>query len=99
MLSMTRREHSAALAEPVAMATERILVVDDEEDLLELIRYNLGKEGYQVRCVATGELAIREARTQLPDLILLDLMLPAVDGLAVCKAAQGRSPTRNTFRS
>lgn len=77
------------------MATERILVVDDEEDLLELIRYNLGKEGYQVRCVATGELAIREARTQQPDLILLDLMLPAVDGLAVCRLLKGDPDTQN----
>jgi two-component system alkaline phosphatase synthesis response regulator PhoP len=67
------------------MATERVLVVDDEEDLLELMRYNLGKEGYQVRCVATGESAIQEAKSYLPDLVLLDLMLPAVDGLAVCK--------------
>jgi two-component system, OmpR family, alkaline phosphatase synthesis response regulator PhoP len=65
------------------MATERVLVVDDEEDLLELIRYNLSKEGYQVRCVSTGELAIREAKTHLPDLILLDLLLPTVDGLGV----------------
>lgn len=67
------------------MPNQCVLVVDDEEDLLELIRYNLGKEGYQVRCVGTGEAALSEAKGYLPDVILLDLMLPAVDGLAVCK--------------
>lgn len=77
------------------MATERILVVDDEEDLLELIRYNLSKEGYQVQCVATGEVAIQVARTQLPDLILLDLLLPAVDGLGVCKILKGDRKTQH----
>ena len=50
------------------MAVERILVVDDKEDLLELISYNLTKEGYRVTCVATGEEAINEAKSALPDL-------------------------------
>ncbi len=59
MLSMTRREGAAGFVEKVVMATERILVVDDEEDLLELVRYNLSKEGYQVRCVVSGEAAIQ----------------------------------------
>ena len=77
------------------MATERILVVDDEEDLLELIRYNLGKEGYQVRCVSSGEMALREARSQAPDLILLDLMLPAVDGLSVCRILKSDPQTQH----
>ncbi len=76
------------------MATERILVVDDEEDLLELIRYNLGKEGYQVCCVSTGEMALREVRSQVPDLILLDLLLPAVDGLSVCKILKSDPETQ-----
>ena len=67
------------------MASERILVVDDEEDLLELIRFNLTKEGYRVASVASGEAAIQEARRLLPDLIVLDLLLPKVDGLDVCK--------------
>ena len=77
------------------MASERILVVDDEEDLLELVRYNLSKEGYHVRCVATGESAIQEAKLLLPDLILLDLMLPAVDGLAVCKVLKANPQTQH----
>jgi two-component system phosphate regulon response regulator PhoB len=67
------------------MAREAVLVVDDEEDILELVRYNLAKEGYRVSCVATGEEALEAARTQRPDVILLDLMLPGVDGLDVCR--------------
>ena len=77
------------------MATERILVVDDEEDLLELVRYNLSKEGYQVHCVSTGEAAIHAASLEIPDLILLDLMLPTVDGLAVCKVLKSSPQTQN----
>lgn len=67
------------------MAREKILVVDDEEDLLELVQYNLAKVGFQVEGVSTGEDALRRAKANLPDLILLDLLLPAVDGLEVCK--------------
>jgi two-component system alkaline phosphatase synthesis response regulator PhoP len=92
---MTHRLRLGTFAEKVDMATERILVVDDEEDLLELIRYNLSKEGFQVRCVSTGEVAIHEARTYLPDLVLLDLMLPAVDGLGVCKVLKSDPQTQH----
>lgn len=67
------------------MSKPRVLVVDDEEDILELVRYNLAKEGYKVRCVATGEDALAAARQEVPDLIVLDLMLPGVDGLEVCR--------------
>jgi two-component system, OmpR family, alkaline phosphatase synthesis response regulator PhoP len=75
------------------MATERILVVDDEEDLLELIGFNLKKEGYRVTTAATGEAAILNAKAQLPDLIVLDLLLPKVDGLNVCKALKADPAT------
>lgn len=68
------------------MAKERILVVDDEEDILELVRYNLAKEGFQVTCVTSGELALVKAHDEHPDLILLDLMLPGLDGLDVCRS-------------
>jgi two-component system alkaline phosphatase synthesis response regulator PhoP len=67
------------------MPKEHILVVDDETDILELVRYNLAREGYRVSCAESGEDAITQARTQLPDLILLDLMLPEIDGFEVCK--------------
>lgn len=92
---MTSRYQTEGFAGTVAMTTQRILVVDDEEDLLELVRYNLSKEGFEVRCVATGEAAIREARSYLPDVILLDLMLPAVDGLAVCQTLKGHRQTQH----
>ena len=67
------------------MARETILVVDDEEDILNLVKYNLTKENYKVHCVETGEEAIEAARSLNPDLMLLDLMLPGLDGLEVCK--------------
>lgn len=76
------------------MARERILVVDDEEDLLELVNYNLTKEGYRVTCVGSGEDAIQRARAELPDLIVLDLLLPSVDGLDVCKALRADPRTK-----
>ena len=67
------------------MAKEKILVVDDEESILELVKYNLEKEGFRVTCVTSGEAALDQAKRIRPDLILLDLMLPGVDGLEVCK--------------
>ena len=77
------------------MPNERILVVDDEEDLLELIRYNLSKEGYRVTCVETGEEALEHASRERTDLIVLDLMLPGVDGLEVCRRLKAEASTRN----
>ncbi|MEN8127989.1 MAG: response regulator [Planctomycetota bacterium] len=67
------------------MAHETILIVDDEEDVLELVRYNLDKNGYTVETAAAGEEALQKVRAQTPDLMILDLMLPGVDGLNVCK--------------
>ena len=78
-----------------ATTRERILVVDDEEDLLELVNYNLSKEGYRVGCVATGEEALAEARKSLPDLIVLDLLLPHVDGLEVCRLLKSDATTKH----
>ncbi|NQT86145.1 response regulator [bacterium] len=67
------------------MPKAHILAVDDEEDILELVAYNLMKDGYRVSCVTSGEAALAAAQTRPPDLILLDLMLPGVDGLEVCR--------------
>jgi two-component system alkaline phosphatase synthesis response regulator PhoP len=89
-----KQHPSRAKAGPEGSAP-RILVVDDEDDLLELLRYNLTREGYQVTCVATGEDALRNVRRQAPDLIVLDLMLPAIDGLEVCRRLKGESKTRD----
>ncbi|MBI2432045.1 MAG: response regulator [Candidatus Hydrogenedentes bacterium] len=67
------------------MAKENILIVEDEEDLAELVRYNLSREGYLAHVAPTGTSALTLTRTKKPDLILLDLMLPELDGLEVCK--------------
>lgn len=72
---------------------ETILIVDDEEDILQLISYNLTKEGYSVIGVGTGEKAIETARSKPPDLIVLDLMLPGIDGLEVCKKLKSDQST------
>lgn len=67
------------------MSPKTILVVDDERDIRELVRYNLTRDGYKVECAQTGEEALRLTRSAAPDLIVLDLMLPGLDGLEVCK--------------
>ena len=63
----------------------KILVIDDEPDAIELIKFNLKAAGYEVVTAGDGEEALKKARAVIPDLILLDLMLPEVDGLEVCK--------------
>ena len=67
------------------MSKERILVVDDEEDILELIQYNLERENFRVTCVKTGEAALARIHKTAPDMIILDLMLPGIDGMEVCR--------------
>jgi two-component system phosphate regulon response regulator PhoB len=70
----------------------KILVVDDEPDALELIQYNLRAAGYDVVTAADGEEALKKARAANPSLVILDVMLPEVDGLEVCKRLR-REPT------
>ncbi len=67
------------------MQKETILVVDDEEDILELVRVNLAREGYQIQTALTGEDTLRIATNRSVDLIVLDLMLPGIDGLEVTR--------------
>jgi two-component system, OmpR family, alkaline phosphatase synthesis response regulator PhoP len=66
------------------MSKGTVLVIDDEKDLIELVRYNLEKEGFQVISALDGEAGLALAFQQLPDVILVDLMLPGIDGLEVC---------------
>ena len=77
------------------MADNKILVVDDEEDILELVRYNLARDGYRVVCAASGEQALSRAKSEPFDLILLDLMLPGIDGLEVAKRLKSKPETRH----
>jgi two-component system, OmpR family, alkaline phosphatase synthesis response regulator PhoP len=67
------------------MSTHTILVVEDEDDVVELLRYNLTRNGYRVEVAMTGPDAVSKAPSLQPDLILLDLMLPGMDGLEVCR--------------
>jgi two-component system alkaline phosphatase synthesis response regulator PhoP len=73
------------IAGEILMPGEKVLVVDDEENIRELVRYNLDREGYRVTTVGSGEEALQQAGSQVPDLIILDLMLPGIDGLDVCR--------------
>jgi phosphate regulon transcriptional regulator PhoB len=72
---------------------KKILVTDDEKDIVELISYNLEKEGFSVLKAYDGEAALRSVRLQKPDLIILDLMLPKMSGLDVCKAIRSNQET------
>ena len=67
------------------MVPQKILVVDDEPDMVELVSFNLRAEGYDVITAANGMEALNQARATLPDLIVLDLMMPELDGLSVCE--------------
>ncbi|QGU95270.1 response regulator [Clostridium bovifaecis] len=67
------------------MADEKILIVDDEEHIRELIKFNLESNGYKVICAGDGIEALKLARKELPQLVLLDVMLPGMDGYDVCK--------------
>lgn len=77
------------------MPKETILIIDDEEDVLELVRYNLDKNGYRTETATAGEEALLRARSKLPDLIILDLMLPGIDGLEVCKRLKRDTKTQH----
>jgi two-component system alkaline phosphatase synthesis response regulator PhoP len=79
------------------MPKERILVVEDEQDILELVRYNLAREHYQVFCASSGEEALRIVASQSLNLIVLDLMLPGMDGLEVTRRLKNNPRTQNIF--
>ena len=72
-----------------------ILVVEDEAEIQELIAYNLKSDGYLVTCVSTGEEGYKTAVSERPDLILLDVRLPGMDGMDVCKLLKNNDDTRN----
>ena len=78
------------------MTKTKILVVDDEADIRELVRLNLMREGYDVLECETGEQALQLSRAQIPDLVVLDLMLPGIDGLEVCRKLKADPKTMQT---
>ena len=74
------------------MAAPRILVVEDEDALATLLHYNLEKEGYEVRLAGDGEEALIQIDERAPDLVILDWMLPGMDGLEVCRRLRAAGP-------
>jgi DNA-binding response OmpR family regulator len=77
------------------MAKPNILVVDDEEDILELVRYNLSREGFPVLCATTGEEAMQTTASGQVDLMVLDLLLPGIDGLEVTRRIKNDARLRH----
>jgi two-component system alkaline phosphatase synthesis response regulator PhoP len=75
----------------------KILVVDDEPDILELIEYNLKKEGYLVFTATNGQEGVTKAKEVLPDLIILDVMMPKMDGIEACRIMRTMPEFKNTF--
>jgi DNA-binding response OmpR family regulator len=72
---------------------ETILIIEDEKDIIKMLEYNLKKEGFKTLAVRNGEAAIDMAKSEHPELVILDLMLPGIDGLEVCKTLKADSKT------
>src|SRR5215467_13328362 len=83
-------------ATPTAVAPRsRVLIIEDERALTEVLSYNLQREGYEVIVAHDGQEGVRKAQTQLPDLIILDLMLPILGGLDVCRDLRAGERTKS----
>ena len=78
------------------MGKLRILLVDDEPDILEFIEYNLVKEGYVVHTASNGRIGVEMAKKLLPDLVLLDVMMPEMDGIETCAEIRAHGPLAQT---
>lgn len=94
MASKVPSNRNSELAEPM-LAKKKILVVDDEEDILEFLSYNLSKEGAKVYTANNGVSAIEKAKKKHPDIILLDVMMPEMDGVETCMQLRENNETRN----
>ena len=77
------------------MSTPRVLVIEDDDALATLVQYNLEKEGYDVAVAGDGEEGLVQIDERLPDLVILDWMLPKVSGIEVCRRLRSRPETRN----
>ncbi len=78
------------------MSKPRVLIVDDEPSISDVLVYNLSKENFEVATAADGQSALQRAQTFQPELVILDLMLPVMDGLQVCRQLRSDPRTRNT---
>lgn len=81
----------------MSTAKQKILVVDDEPDIVELIAYNLKREGYQVYTASNGQEAVTTAKKMMPDLIILDVMMPKMDGIEACRIMRAMPEFKSTF--
>jgi two-component system alkaline phosphatase synthesis response regulator PhoP len=79
------------------MSKQKILLVDDEPDILEMIGFNLEREGFEVFTAPNGRKALELARTNLPDLVLLDVMMPEMDGMETCRELRDDARLKNTI--
>lgn len=79
------------------MSKQKILLVDDEKDILDLIGYNLEKEGYEVYTAMNGRKALEIARQNTPDLVLLDVMMPEMDGMETCRELREDAQFKNSI--
>lgn len=79
------------------MTKQKILLVDDEQDILDLIGFNLEREGFEVHTAINGRLGVEAAKQMLPDLILLDVMMPEMDGMEACREMREDPRLKNTL--
>lgn len=79
------------------MESAKILIVDDEPDILDFLKYNLLKEGFEVYTASNGEEGIKTAEQERPDLIILDIMMPKMDGVEVCRQLRSRPGFERTL--
>lgn len=79
------------------MAKLKVLIVDDEEDILDLLEYNLEKEGYKVIKALDGEEALRKARVEKPDMVVLDIMMPKLDGIETCRKIRAMKGMEHSY--
>ena len=95
MITNTKIEPTSAPRASKDMSKQKILVIEDERSIVEVLTYNLTHEGFVVVSSTDGQDGLRKAQRELPDLIILDLMLPVTDGLQVCRQLRSDPKTQH----